>query len=83
MLLLKQGNKLEIGGWEEFLKLESHIEAWESRGGETWANICLMAKGAKEYSETDIGEEAMRDIVCKVCWSRSIKGVLLISSSSW
>lgn len=48
------------------MKLESHIEKWKSRGGETWENIGLMARGTKEYSGTDLDEGTLREIFCKV-----------------
>lgn len=49
------------------MKLEAHLHEWKSTGGRTWENIGLMARGAKEYSDTDLTEETMQEIFCKVC----------------
>lgn len=49
------------------MKLESHLKEWKSRGGQSWENIGLMARGTKEYSRTSLSEETLREIFCKAC----------------
>lgn len=48
------------------MQLESHLQEFEVAGGQTWENICLMARGAEEYSGTDVDEATLRQIFCKV-----------------
>lgn len=72
LLLLRKASKLPLGEWHDFMRLESHLEEWESRGGQNWENICLMARGAKEYSGTDLDEQTLREIFGKACSARFI-----------
>lgn len=48
------------------MNLESHLQQWESRSGRQWEDICLMARGTKEYAETDLSEETLREVFGKV-----------------
>lgn len=48
------------------MKLSSHLEEWESKGGEMWENLGLMARATKEYSGTDLDEPILREAFCKV-----------------
>lgn len=70
LLLLRKAAKLPAGEWDDLMKLESHLEEWQLRGGQDWENIGLMARGTKEYSGTDLGEETLREVFGKVCNSR-------------
>ncbi|MCJ1388083.1 hypothetical protein MMC18_000927 [Xylographa bjoerkii] len=62
LLLLRQNNVLPQSDWEGFLNLQHHLEDFkaqkEPQGHNTWENIQLMARAAKEYSGTkeDIGK---------------------------
>jgi hypothetical protein len=55
------------------MNLESHLHERKSQGGQEWENIAVMARGIKEYSRTDLSEETLREILCKVCYSRPSK----------
>jgi SET domain len=48
------------------MSLESHLQEWESRGGQKWEDINLVARGTKEYSGTDLNEETLREMFGKV-----------------
>lgn len=67
MLLLRKALKIAEYEWQDFMKLESHLEKWKQQGGKTWENIGLMARGTKEYSGTDLKEETLSEIFGRVC----------------
>lgn len=66
LLLLRKASRLPPGEWDDFMKLESHLPRWKSEGGQMWENIGLMARGAKEYSGTDLDEETLRETFAKL-----------------
>lgn len=66
MLLLRETSKASQVEWNNFLGLQSHVEKWKSHNDETWDNITLMSKAAKEYSGTDVDRVVVQDIFCKV-----------------
>lgn len=66
MLLLRKALKLDEEEWQDFMKLESHLEDWKQRGGQIWENIGLMARGTKEYSRIDLKEETLCEIFGRV-----------------
>jgi hypothetical protein len=66
--------------WADFLGLMSHLDKLEEMGGDTWQNLCLMAKGAKEYARSAIDEQTMREAVGKVI-ERTLAEIQYLSNS--
>lgn len=66
LLLLNEAKVLPLQEWEEFLKLKSHLSDFQARGGETWDNLCLMAKATQKYSKTKFSEEFVRSLFARV-----------------
>ena len=48
------------------MALEAHLNKFRKAGGETWQNLCLMTKGAKEYSGTNLEEHTVLGLFCRV-----------------
>jgi len=46
--------------------LQSHLDSFRKANGERWENLCVMAKGVKEYSETSHDELTVQEIVGRV-----------------
>lgn len=67
VLLLRKALKVAEEEWLDFMRLKSHLEGWKQRSGKTWEDIGLMARGTKEYSETDLKEETLCEIFGRVC----------------
>ena len=66
LLLRRQNNILPSTDWEAFMKLQNHLDYFKaqknSQGTNTWENLQLIARAAKEYSGSneDLGRvEAM------------------------
>ncbi|KAF7503433.1 hypothetical protein GJ744_003763 [Endocarpon pusillum] len=66
LLLLRKAVRLPRGEWDDFMNLESHLQQWESRNGRQWEDIGLMARGTKEYAETNLSEETLREVFGKL-----------------
>jgi len=65
LLLLTPVKKLPLGEFDEFMKLESHLDQWKAKGGEAWENIALMARATKEFSRTPVDETTLQEVFCK------------------
>ena len=73
--LLKQYDAGQITNeeWEQLRNLEHHIEDVKKLGGERWETLLLIAKGAKEYSGTNLDE----GLVLQIC------AQLLVNTFTW
>lgn len=74
LLLLRKFKKLSDEAWENVLKLETHVEELVEVGGEKGNMIKVMAKGAEAYSATELEEEEVLKIYCRVNSSSSRSG---------
>jgi len=68
-LLLKQPS-LPTDTWDAVMALQSH--STEFGATEHWGEICLMAKGAHQYSGTLLAEPLVLSLYCAVCLLRII-----------
>lgn len=48
------------------MALEAHVNKFREAGGETWQNLCLMVKAAKEYSGTNLDEHTILGLFGRV-----------------
>lgn len=65
-LLLFQKKKFSKESWDVILGLESHKEDLVGRGDEKGNMVRLMAKGAGAYSGTDLDDEEVLGVYCRV-----------------
>ena len=68
LLLLQKAKPLPRGEWSQLMELESHVNELRKVGGETWQNLCLMTKAAKEYSGTSLDEYVVLGLFCRVSY---------------
>ena len=66
LLLLQKVKHLPQGEWDQLMKLEGHVNKLRKAGGETWQNLCLMTKAAKEYSGSPLDEHTILGLFCRV-----------------
>lgn len=66
LLFLQKAKRVSQAQWDQLMDLEAHVNDFRKAGGETWQNMCLMAKAAKEYSGTGLDEHTVLGLFARV-----------------
>ncbi len=66
LLLLREHHACSDQDWNAFTKLPSHRKAFRQAGGEGWEAIRSLSKQAEIFSQTNLGEETVQEIHCRV-----------------
>lgn len=63
-LLQFDNGLLDNGVWESVMNAMSHIDNLRQAGGDAWMSLMLMAKAAREYSQTKVGLDNVLKLTC-------------------
>ncbi|KAI9884148.1 MAG: hypothetical protein M1823_004064 [Watsoniomyces obsoletus] len=66
LLLLREHHALSDQDWKAFIRLPSHQKSFRQAGGEPWEGIRYLSKQAEIFSQTNLGEETVQDLHCRI-----------------